>query len=249
MLFRSASATTMSVDSPTASVQSSVTTDISYTDAKGINKYTKNSGTAPNAEDILTKYAPSSLEAYLDTLSTYNDELKAFTDVLDRIDAAATHTEQDVTDWENAVTGIGGLTVPSDTFSMTYEKIRSDESQVDEDGNGLQDIIDYTICQRLESQESNGGDLERYELKRLTNEAGRIVYIPVNVSGLGPMGSQENDNNDYLTSGKVTIKGIKSDAFNPKEDHTPDNYGEIGVLTIPGSVEFIGANAFANCKN
>ncbi len=243
------SATTMSVDSPTASVQSGVTTGISYTDAKGINKYTKNSGTAPNAEDILTKYAPSSLEAYLDTLSTYNDELKAFTDVLDRIDAAATHTEQDVTDWENAVTGIGGLTVPSDTFSMTYEKIRSDESQVDEDGNGLQDIIDYTICQRLESQESNGGDLERYELKRLTNEAGRIVYIPVNVSGLGPMGSQENDNNDYLTSGKVTIKGIKSDAFNPKEDHTPDNYGEIGVLTIPGSVEFIGANAFANCKN
>ena len=64
------SATTMSVDSPTSSVQSGVTTGISYTDAKGINKYTKNSGTAPNAEDILTKYAPSSLEAYLDTLST-----------------------------------------------------------------------------------------------------------------------------------------------------------------------------------
>lgn len=239
--------TTISTDEPKTSVSSAVTGDVGYTDANGINKYTKNNGTTPDAEEILTSYAPSSMENYLEKLSSYNKELQTYTDILDRIDSAVTVTEQDVADWEKAVSGINGLSVPSEKFSMTYERIRSDESEVDEDGNGLQDIIDYTICQRLRSTDNNGGDLERYELKRLTSEKGRIVYIPVNISGLGPKGSQENDDNDYLTSGKVTIKGIKSDAFNPEESHTTDNYGQIGTLTIPGSVEFIGEKAFANC--
>ncbi len=237
-------------DSPTWSVDAANTqNDVKYGDSK-VNSYTQNSGKDPDVETILTNYAPSSLEAYMDKINQYNSELTKYTDVLDRIKDLTDYTQQDVTDWNTAVQDINNLTRPSEVFSMTYDKIRSDESEVDEDENGLQDIIDYTICQRLRSTESGKGDLTRYELKRLTNENGRTVYLPVNVSGLGPMGSQENDDNDYLTSGKATIKGIGSNAFDPQwKEHTPDNYGEIGVLTIPGSVEFIGAKAFANCRN
>lgn len=254
MTLNEATAISISEDAPTASVDPKVTgSDVTgYTDPKGINSYTKNSGREPNAEEILTNYASSSLETYLDNINEYNRELKTYTDVLDRLKDLPdnAYTQQDVTDWNTAVQNINNLQRPSEVFSMTYEQIRRDESEVDEDQNGLQDIIDFTICQRLISSDSGKGDLTRYELKRLTNENGRAVYLPVNVSGLGPMGTQENDDNDYLTSGKATIKGIGSEAFNPQGNgHTPDNFGEVGVLTIPGSVEFIGAKAFANCRN
>lgn len=240
--------TTISTDSPKSSVASAVTADVNYTDAEGINTYTKNRGKTPDAEEILTEYAPSSLGEYLDGLDSYNTELQTYIEVLDKISNLTSYTEQDVNDWEKAVNSIKGLSVPTEKFSMTYEKIRSDESEVDKDGNGLQDIIDYTICQRLCSSDNNGNDLERYELGRFTSEQQEIVYIPVNVSGLGPKGSQKNDDNDYLTSGAVTIRGIKSNAFNPQVDHTTNDYGQVGALKIPGTVEFIGEKAFANCS-
>ncbi len=246
---------TISTDSPKASVSHSgtngaITDNVDYDDERDVNTYTKNRQITLDSEveDILTNYAPSSLETYLDRINAYNREVGTYKEVFDRISQYTEYTQQDVDEWNAAVEGYNELTQPDNTFSITYEQIRRNESQVDENENGLQDIIDYTICRRL-SNSKDSSDLERYELKRLVNEKSDIVYIPVNVTELGPMGSiQKNDDAGYLTSGSVTICGIKSNAFNPSENHTTEDYGQIGSLTIPGTVEFIGERAFANCR-
>lgn len=232
------------------SVENRVTpsTSISYTDSTGVNTYTKVNQTQPGALEILEDYAPNLLDSHTQSITTYNTEMRRYTDVLDRISAKndADITASDETDWNNAVSEINRLnaTVSNLTaFSATFGTIRANESGVDDNQNSLQDIIDYTICQRLSD---GNNDLKRYELIKLNSETGDIVYVPVNISGQGPTGSQVNDGAGYLAMGSVEIKGIGSNAFDPLVDHTADDRGEIGTLTIPASVEFIGASAFAN---
>lgn len=212
------------------------------------NPYNTINGTTPDVEKIYTDFAPNMLKEHTDKLEKYNADMKAQTDVLDAIRAKEDNvTQQDVIDWNNAKSEIENLNNINNatyrTISKTFAEIRSNESEIDEDNNSLQDIIDYTICQRM----SNGSStLKKYALKKLKTPTGIIVYVPQNISDQGPDGNQVNDMSGYLAEGKAIIKGIQSNAFNPKAGHTPDDDGEVGTLTIPSSVQFIGQKAFAN---
>ncbi|HBV82416.1 MAG TPA: hypothetical protein DEB74_06405, partial [Lachnospiraceae bacterium] len=216
---------------------------------KDKNKYNEVNNTTPDVEKIFTDFAPNILKEHIDKLAKYNRDMKDLTDALDRILAKGNNvTKQDETDWNNTKTNIENLNKTNieayRTVSAEFSSIRADEASVDEDKNTLQDLIDYTICQRMSSGNNN---LKKYALKRLTTPTDTIVYVPINISGQGPDGNWVNDISGYLAGGKATIKGIKTDAFNPKDGvHTEDNDGEIGTLTIPSSVQFIGRRSFAN---
>lgn len=213
------------------------------------NRYNKVNNTVPDVEKIYTDFAPSILKEHTDKLSGYNADMKAYTDILDNILAKTIITPQDVTNWKDTAAAIKIL---NDTIndsanrmiSTTFSTILSKENKIDEDGNDLEDLIDYTICQRMNSGSDN---LKKYALKRLTTPTGAYVYVPVNISGQGPDGDQKNDTLGYLAEGKVTIRGIASNAFSPDNHEPNDNdNGQIRTLTIPSTVQFIGANAFAN---
>ena len=231
---------------PTGTTPNKVTGSLSLS-AGNNNTYTTINSTDPDVVKIYREYAPNMLKEHTDKLNKFNADLKVYTDVLDGIVAKENNvTRQDETNWKNAKAEIDKLNTQNDeayrTITKTFGDIRSTESAIDGDKNSLQDLVDYTICQRMSSGSTS---LKRYALKRLTTPTDAIVYVPVNTSGQGPEGSQVNDPEGYLAGGKATIKGIKSDAFNPKVDHVDDNDGEVGTLSIPPSVTFIGARAFA----
>ena len=243
--------TVKSVDmdtNPTGSTSSSPSGPITLSGSND-NSYVDINSTIPDVVKIYREYAPNMLKEHTDKLNKFNADLKVYTDVLDGIVAKGNNvTQQDEKNWNNAKTEIDKLNTQNNvtyrTITKTFGDIRSTESAIDGDKNSLQDLVDYTICQRMSSGSTS---LKRYALKRLTTPADATVYVPVNTSGQGPEGSQVNDPEGYLAGGKATIKGIKSDAFNPKTtDHTDDNDGEVGTLSIPPSVTFIGARAFAN---
>lgn len=243
--------TVKSVDmdtNPTGSTSSSPTGSITLSGSND-NSYVDINSTIPDVVKIYREYAPNMLKEHTDKLNKFNADLKVYTDVLDGIVAKGNNvTQQDEKNWNNAKTEIDKLNTQNNpayrTITKTFGDIRSTESAIDGDKNSLQDLVDYTICQRMSSGSTS---LKRYALKRLTTPADATVYVPVNTSGQGPEGGQVNDPEGYLAGGKATIKGIKSDAFNPKTtDHTDDNDGEVGTLSIPPSVTFIGARAFAN---
>ena len=249
LTFTSVDAKTIKIDSPTGTVSGATPMD-SAIDPSDVNKYTTTNATQPNVLNVLQSCAPNLLKEHTDKIDAYNTEMKGYTDVLDRIKAKPDSeiTATDVNDWNSAKSSIDSLnsTISSlETFSKSFADIRANESGVDDNNNGLQNIIDYTICQRLSNSDS-GDDLKRYELRKLNSETGTTVYVPVNISGQGPTGKQVNDDAGYLATGKAVIKGIKTDAFNPTEAHTAADNGEIAKITIPASVEFIGAKAFAN---
>lgn len=216
------------------------------------NAYKKVNNTTPDVKKIYTDFAPNKFKEHTDKLEKYNNDMKAQTDVLDGILAKGTTvTQQDVTAWNTAKSAIEALNTSNTeeyrTVSTKFSTIRADESSIDEDKNALQDLIDYTICQRMSDAKNN--NLKKYALKRLTTPTGKYVHVPVNISGQGPDGDWVDDTSGYLAGGKAAIKGIKTDAFNPKDEnknHNDDNDGEIGTLTIPSSVQFIGRKAFAN---
>ncbi len=82
---------TISTDSPKASVSHSgtngaITDNVDYDDERDVNTYTKNRQITLDSEveDILTNYAPSSLETYLDRINAYNREVGTYKEVFDR---------------------------------------------------------------------------------------------------------------------------------------------------------------------
>ena len=207
---------------------------------------------------IFETYAPDVLKDHTDKIANYNKEMQGYIDVLDGIKAVAdsdpTKLKQaDETRWNETVTKITTLqgTISNlEKLEKTFSEIRAEAKDTDEDKNDLPDIVDYAICQRLKS--ANTGDLVKYGLVKLTNQAGTIVYVPKNNSPNGPDSGQVNDEQGYLATGKANIKGIASNAFNI-EDHSDDKHPvgtdrEVGTITIPLTVEFIGEKAFANSK-
>lgn len=214
------------------------------------NEYNEVNNTVPDVEKIYTDFAPSILKEHTDKLAGYNADMKAYTDILDNILTKTTITPQDVITWNDTGDAIAKLirdNINNSTerlLSTTFSSILSKESKIDEDGNNLEDLIDYTICQRINSGSDN---LKKYSLKRLATPTGAYVYVPVNISGQGPDGDWKNDTLGYLAKGKATIRGIASNAFDPA-NHTPNDNdnGQIKTLTIPSTVQFIGINAFAN---
>lgn len=264
LTFNSVDAVAISTESPGKSVTDSPTGTITIasSDRENVNTYVNIRSVSLDAEEILQKYAPESYEKWQKSVQDYISALNDYKDVLDGIAGKenANLTRDDMTRWNNAVTGIetlydtatGKPSTELTEFERSFGWIRSNERQVDEDGNSNQDIIDYVITKRL----SNGkDDLEDYEL-RLLKKNGRSVWVPQNVGGRGPKGDQENDDQDYLTTGKATIRGIATDAFNPDSDaHKADkdnnsiNNKEIGNVTIPSTVLFIAKGAFSNSKN
>ena len=248
----------ISTESPNKEITNEATGTLSYTDT--VNTYINvNNGSAKNAEEILKDYAPEAYGEHQTQIEEYNNSINDYVAVLDDILAKddANLTQDDATKWNDAVSGIQGLYAqttdkPSEeltTFSKTFGYIRSNE-KVDDDNNDNQDIVDYVICQRLRSDDND--DITEYQLVKLQKN-GRPVWVPQNIGGKGPKGKQENDDQDYLTTGKVTIRGIASNAFDPQsKDHIDDknnniiNNKEIKSITIPSSVLFIGKAAFSN---
>lgn len=261
LTFNSVNVVAISTETPTKNVSGSPSGKISYTDSEGVNTYVNiNPSVSIDAEEILRNYAPDSYEEWQNRVQEYNSSLNDYMAVLDAIAAKSDSdiTRDDMTRWNNAVAEIKDLYVtgtetPSTDlteFSKTFGWIRSNERQVDEDSNANQDIIDYVITQRLRSNDND--DLTDYEL-RLLQKNGRSVWVPQNVGGRGPKGKQENDDQNYLTTGKATIRGIATDAFNPLSDaHREDklnnilNDKEIRNITIPSTVMFIATDAFSN---
>lgn len=120
---------TISTDSPKASVSHSgtngaITDNVDYDDERDVNTYTKNRQITLDSEveDILTNYAPSSLETYLDRINAYNREVGTYKEVFDRISQYTEYTQQDVDEWNAAVEGYNELTQPDNTFSITYDR-------------------------------------------------------------------------------------------------------------------------------
>lgn len=200
---------------------------------------------------IFETYAPDLLKSHTDRIDSYNEELQKNTDTLDEImNKQNTLTSDDESRWNTAVGNI--RTLQNDlndllTFEKTFAEIRRDASAPDKDENGLPDIEDYAICQRIKT--ANNVDLTKYALKKLISTSGNVVYVPVNISGLGPASGQENDEEGYLAGGKANIKGIASNAFYVLDGNHPNGTNrEVGTITIPGTVEFIGEKAFAGSK-
>ncbi len=236
---------------PTGGISGKVLENTEIGVDKKDNEYNRVNNTVPDVEKIYTDFAPSILKEHTDKLSGYNADMKAYTDILDNILTKTTITPQDVTTWSETGDAIAELirdNIDNSTerlLSTTFSSILSKESKIDEDGNNLEDLIDYTICQRINSGSDN---LKKYALKRLATPTGAYVYVPVNISGQGPDGDWKNDTLGYLAKGKATIRGIASNAFDPVNNHMPNDNdnGQIKTLTIPSTVQFIGINAFAN---
>lgn len=213
---------------------------------------------------IFETYAPDVLKDHTDKIANYNKEMQGYIDVLDGIKAVADSdptklTQADETRWNETVTKITTLqgTISNlEKLEKTFSEIRAEARDTDEDKNALPDIVDYAICQRLKS--ANTGDLVKYGLVKLINQKDVVVYVPKNNSPNGPDSGQVNDEQGYLATGKANIKGIASNAFNIEyhsdDEHPDDNKHpvgtdrEVGTITIPLTVEFIGEKAFANSK-
>lgn len=251
-------ASLISIDSPTEKIENSPdlkkTLDTSLIDVDK-NPYVKFKNATISASKIFETYAPTVLKTHTDKIAAYNTEMKTYTDVLDGIRNTSPLTETEKTRWDETVQKINNLnstikTLGLLTFEKTFAELTKEAKDIDEDNNDLPDIIDYAICQRI-SSDSNG-DLVRYGLKKLTSTTGAIVYVPKNNSPNGPDSGQKNDDEGYLTGGKANIKGIASNAFNiaytDNGRHPSATNKEIGIITIPSTVEFIGGKAFANSK-
>jgi len=214
---------------------------------------------APSTINVLETYASDLLSGHMGKITQYNNTLDEYVRVLEEIKNKdkSSLTETDVKNWNDAKEGITQIfnentSVTNDNnkrldglkeFSKSFADIYA--ANIDEDENGLPDILDYAICQRMGSDKSGG--LEKYKLVRLINTKGDPVYVPQNKTAEGPDSGQRNDTNGYLAGGQVRIKGIKSDAFNVKDgNHPTESDKEVASVTIPASVEFIGARAFAN---
>lgn len=208
---------------------------------------------------VLETYASDLVTEHVDRITAYNTKLDEYTTVLDEIKNkdTSTLTSADVDAWDAAAAGITQL-MNDNTSDSTDPNKRLDNLKklertfsdinaldIDTDENGLHDIVDYAICQRMSTSNSVG--LEKYELKRLKNTVGDPVFVPKNKTQEGPDSGQRNDADGYLASGQVKIKGIQSDAFNVKDGNHPiESDKEVASITIPSSVEFIGERAFAN---
>ncbi len=250
---KAVTASLISTDSPTEKIENSpsgsLNTSLIDTDK---NPYIKIKA-ATGSSKIFETYAPTLLKSHTDRIAAYNTEMKTYTDVLDGIRNTNPLTEADQIRWNETATKINDLNAtitPLLTFEKTFAEIRAEAKDTDEDNNDLPDIMDYAICQRIGSDSK--GDLVKYGLKKLTSTTGDIVYVPQNNSPNGPDSGQKNDDEGYLTGGKANIKGIASNAFNI-EDHSDDKHPvgtdrEVGTITIPLTVEFIGEKAFANSK-
>lgn len=245
----------ISTDSPTESIDNKVSgTTLSTTSIDTDKNPYIQIKAAGNAPKIFESYAPTVLKSHTDKIAAYNAEMKTYTDVLDGIINITSLTNADKTRWDETVQKIIDLNKTIDsllTFKKTFAELREEAKDTDEDNNDLPDIMDYAICQRIAS--TNNGDLVKYGLKRLTSTTGAVVYVPQNNSPNGPDSGQKNDDEGYLTGGKANIKGIASNAFNIEEKkndtiHPVGTDREIGSITIPRTVEFIGEKAFANSK-
>lgn len=239
----------ISTDAPTEAVSNTATGTLSLNDS---NPY--NTIKAPvSAPKIFETYAPVVLKTHTDKIAEYNTKMKTYTDVLDGIKDKTPLTEADVQRWDEAAKDIDDLNntiTPLLTFSKTFAELRAEARDTDEDKNDLPDIMDYAICQRMKS--GSNGDLVKYKLKKLTDTLGNVVHVPQNNSPNGPDPGQKNDDDGYLAKGKANIKGIASNAFNIDDKtngrHPVGTDREIGIITIPATIEFIGAKAFANSK-
>ncbi len=228
------------------------------TDAFGGNPYTAIK-TASATVKVLETYASDLWTEHTKKIETYNNALNEYITTLDEISKkeAAALTNEDLEAWKEAAAGIEQLT-KENTSDSTNPDTRLDNliklettfadiyaRGTDGNENGLPDIVDYAICQRMGKGASSVG-LEKYELKRLNNTIGDLVYVPQIKANEVPDSGQRIDADGYLTSGQVNIKGIKSDAFNVKVNQQPATDKEVASITIPSSVEFIGERAFAN---
>ncbi len=214
------------------------------------NPYDTIKSSASNSK-IFENYAPEVLKSHTDKIDDYNKEMQKYIEVLEEIKAKSTTdlTQDDERRWNDSVTAISALQSTGQgllNLTKTFAEIRAEAKDTDEDENDLPDIVDYAICQRLESS-NNTGDLVKYGLIKLINQKDAVVYVPKNNSPNGPDSNQVNDEDGYLAKGKANIKGIASNAFDI-ENKPPETNREVGTITIPDTVEFIGVRAFANSK-
>lgn len=240
----------ISTESPSETITNTASGSLDST-LTGSNPYVAIKAPTSNPK-IFETYAPVLLKTHTDKIDAYNTEMKRYTDVLDGIKDKTPLTRDDETRWNEAVSNITTLNNSAadlSTFSKTFAEMRAEARDEDEDGNDLPDIEDYVICQRIAS--SNNGDLVKYKLKKLTN-GDAVVYVPKNDSPNGPDSGQKNDDEGYLAGGKANIKGIASRAFDitytDNGKHPMGSNREVGTLTIPLTVEFIGEQAFAHSR-
>lgn len=251
LTLKGVTATLISTDSPIESISDEVSGELSLPNSnKNPYFYIKKPDTTSG---IFESYAPALLKSHTDRIDAYNREMRGYIDTLNSIQATDPLTTGDVGRWDATVTQIEALNATCadlTKFEKTFAEIRTEARDEDEDNNDLPDITDYAICQRMRS--NNMGDLVKYRLKKLTSTTGESVYVPQNNSPNGPDSGQKNDDEGYLAEGQANIKGIASNAFDitniDGDKHPAETNREVGSITIPRTVEFIGKQAFANSK-
>lgn len=240
----------ISTESPSETITNTASGSLDST-LTGSNPYVSIKAPTSNPK-IFETYTPVLLKSHTERIDAYNTEMKRYTDVLDGIKDKTPLTRDDEAKWNEAVnniTTLNGSAASLSTFSKTFAEMRAEARDEDEDDNDLPDIVDYAICQRIASNAN--GDLVKYVLKKLTSPGGAVVYVPKNNSPNGPDSGQKNDDEGYLAGGKANIKGIASRAFDvtsfpDNSRHPVGTDREVGTITIPATVEFIGVQAFSH---
>lgn len=186
----------------------------------------------------------------IDKISEYNKKIEDIISTLDDIKTRIdndTVTEADETAWKGAVESYNNIKDDTlTTLEYSYDKAR--QMNNDSDGNGLNDIIDYTIQNRIINKDNNN-TLKQFDLVQMTDLKGGSVWLPRRKNG-ETLSTQKVDGDDYLVAGSVTITGIGSGAFDTTNDkHEENRKGEVKNISIPSSVKFIGQGAFANIRS
>ncbi|MEE1039036.1 MAG: leucine-rich repeat protein [Eubacterium sp.] len=204
-------------------------TEINTTDKKVYAKNIFEGSKAVEAEKL------SSLKTEAGNYNTDANKAIAEVSALARI---TTLSESDKTKWNNYK-----ASVESGNLKTSFDNCKSRTFTLadftnDANSDGLRDIVNYTICNRMGTPE--GKKLDQFTLECLYTEGGSAVYVP-RLIGTKPNDTYFTDTNGYLAEGQVTVTGIAHDAFNRN-----NNVSSIESLSIPKTVQFVGKQAFAN---
>jgi hypothetical protein len=230
------SVATISESAPTVTFSNGVSSvdfvnNYDYNNISGLDSTLQNS----ISDKLLSVYA-SELSAYVDDYNKAVNDAVTAANSSDKWTALASKFDSNGlvnTSATDAITVSSDITINNKKISITktYAEIMSELSQ-----DAKIDFRNFMICQRVYSSTYPKYNLKDYTLKNLSGG----IYVPKLSDEPGATGvtGQVRDDDGYLASGKVSIIGIASGAFKDKNMIS-------GSITLPGTLQFIGSDAFS----
>ncbi|MDE7477034.1 MAG: leucine-rich repeat protein, partial [Lachnospiraceae bacterium] len=210
-----------------------ISTSLSDLDATWSREYEKVLSSSLAWNDILDQYEKTAFDAAKAKVKAYNDKIVELEKIQDKLgkNPEQVLSKEEVDRWNSY----------KDSLEEEYENAQklSFEKTNLSSANGLPLIYVHILnkCYGKSSSEN----LDGYNFIRGTY-GNTGVYL---VQHKSDKDSDVLDANGYLTSGRYTMVGVKSEAFQSTETVKQTITG----ITLPDTIEFIGESAFEGCAS